>query len=95
MANSSVFSRIFPILELRKRIFLKVEHIRLISSVTRRNSYPIVSVISNQIRVIPNNNCCLSLRALKHTSKFSRGKGEKVVDEDEEEDENALIDISV
>lgn len=96
MANCSIISRIFPIpiTGLRKGRCL-VGHVRLTSSITRRNLHQISIGLLHQPRVLPIHNSCLSLRALKHTSKFSRGRGEKVVEEDEEEDENASTDISV
>jgi hypothetical protein len=95
MANCSFISRIFPIpfTGLRKGICL-IEHVRLTSSISKQNLYQISIGLLHQRTVLPNHYSCLSLRALKHTSKFSRGRGEKVVEEDEE-DENASTDISV
>lgn len=98
MTNCAFVSRVFKIsfADFKKGKVL-IEHIRLTSSITRRNLYQVPSGVLHQLTVLPNNNARLSLRALKHTSKFSRGKGEKVVgDEDEEDDENASsTDISV
>ena len=96
MANCSFIPRIIsiPFTGLRKGICL-VEHVRLTSSISKQNLYQISIGLLHQRTVLPNHYSCLSLRALKHTSKFSRGRGEKVVEEDEEEDENASTDISV
>jgi hypothetical protein len=91
MSNCAFVSRVFqiPFSGLKKGKVL-VEHIRLTSSITRPTG------LLHQLTVLPTNNACLSLRALKHTSKFSRGKGEKAVDEDEEDDEDtSSTDISV
>jgi hypothetical protein len=96
--NCSAVSRIFsiPFAGVRQGKVL-AEQIRLNSSITRRNSYQISTAFSYQLTVLLNKNSYLSLRALKHTSKFSRGKGEKVVveDEEDEDEENASINISV
>jgi hypothetical protein len=97
MSNCAFVSRVFqiPFAGLKKGKVL-VEHIRLTSSITKRNLYQIPTGLLHQLTVLPTNNACLSLRALKHTSKFSRGKGEKAVDEDEEDDEDtSSTDISV
>ncbi len=97
MSNCAFVSRVFqiPFAGFKKGKVL-VEHTRLTSSITRQNLYQIPTSLMHQLTVLPTNNACLSLRALKHTSKFSRGKGEKVVDEDEEDDEDtSSTDISV
>ncbi len=98
MSNCAFVSRVFqiPFAGFKKGKVL-VEHIRLTSSITRRNLYKISTGLKlHQLTVLPTNNACLSLRALKHTSKFSRGKGEKAVDDDEEDDEDtSSTDISV
>ncbi|XP_057369232.1 mitochondrial transcription rescue factor 1-like [Daphnia carinata] len=99
MTNCSVMTRIFLV------NFARARQAKVISEFAGRVLWPVlrrdVHRLSDILRCQPlvtklQHNPCASQRALKHTSKFSRGKGGKQqsVDENDEEDEDSTTDIT-